>query len=74
MLVNILFYILSFILLQTLTRVRLISHVVVGFLIGIIYYNIGNNAAKAISNAGCVFFTVMFVMFTAMMPTILTCK
>ncbi|KAJ8673198.1 hypothetical protein QAD02_004460 [Eretmocerus hayati] len=57
---------------MTLTRIRLISHVVVGFLIGIIYYQIGNDAAKATSNAGCIFFTVLFIMFTALMPTILT--
>lgn len=61
-------------LLQTLTRLRLISHIIVGFLIGAIYYDIGNDGSKAMSNAGCVFFTVMFIMFTAMMPTILTCK
>ncbi|CAB0031859.1 unnamed protein product [Trichogramma brassicae] len=57
---------------MTLTKVRLISHIIVGFLIGAIYYDIGNDASKAMSNAGCVFFTVMFIMFTAMMPTILT--
>ncbi|XP_058790115.1 ATP-binding cassette subfamily G member 4-like [Phymastichus coffea] len=57
---------------MTLTRVRLISHIIVGFLIGAIYYDIGDDASKAMSNAGCVFFTVMFIMFTAMMPTILT--
>lgn len=57
---------------MTLTRVRLISHIIVGFLIGAIYYDIGNDASRVMSNAGCVFFTVMFLMFTAMMPTILT--
>ncbi|KZC09024.1 ATP-binding cassette sub-family G member 4 [Dufourea novaeangliae] len=57
---------------MTLTRVRLISHIIVGFLIGAIYYDIGNEASQVMSNAGCVFFTVMFLMFTAMMPTILT--
>ncbi|XP_024871019.1 ATP-binding cassette sub-family G member 4-like [Temnothorax curvispinosus] len=57
---------------KTLTRVRLISHVIVGFLIGAIYYDIGNEASEVMSNAGCVFFTVMFLMFTAMMPTICT--
>ncbi|KYN43612.1 ATP-binding cassette sub-family G member 4 [Trachymyrmex septentrionalis] len=56
----------------TLTKVRLISHIIVGFLIGAIYYDIGNEASEVMSNAGCVFFTVMFLMFTAMMPTILT--
>ncbi|KAI7815553.1 ABC subfamily G member 4, partial [Rhyzopertha dominica] len=57
---------------KMLTRMRLISHVIIGILLGLIYYDIGNNAAKVMSNAGCLFFTVMFTMFTAMMPTILT--
>lgn len=59
---------------KTLTRMRLVAHFIIGILIGSIYYDIGNNAAKVMSNAGCLFFTVMFMMFTAMMPTILTCK
>ncbi|KAG8034189.1 hypothetical protein G9C98_001273 [Cotesia typhae] len=57
---------------MTLTRVRLISHIIVGLLIGALYYDIGNEGGEAYSNAGCIFFTVMFLMFTAMMPTILT--
>ncbi|KAJ8951752.1 hypothetical protein NQ318_012603 [Aromia moschata] len=57
---------------KTLTRMRLVSHFIIGCLIGLIYYDIGNNAAKVSSNAGCLFFCVMFMMFTAMMPTILT--
>lgn len=59
---------------KALTRMRLAAHFVIGILLGLIYYDIGNNAAKVMSNAGCIFFTVMFTMFTAMMPTILTCK
>ncbi|XP_055683520.1 ATP-binding cassette sub-family G member 4 isoform X2 [Lutzomyia longipalpis] len=57
---------------QQLTHMRLLSHVIVGTIIGMIYYDIGNEASKVMSNAGCVFFTVLFTMFTAMMPTILT--
>ncbi|CAG9819793.1 unnamed protein product [Phaedon cochleariae] len=57
---------------KTLTRMRVVAHFIIGILIGLIYYDIGNDAAKVMSNAGCLFFCVMFMMFTAMMPTILT--
>ncbi|XP_023011566.1 ABC transporter expressed in trachea [Leptinotarsa decemlineata] len=57
---------------KTLTRMRLASHLVIGCLIGLIYYDIGHDASKVLSNAGCLFFCVMFMMFSSMMPTILT--
>jgi hypothetical protein len=56
----------------TLTQMRLVSHVVVGAIISLIFYGIGNDADKIQSNAGFIFFTTLFMMFTAMMPTILT--
>ncbi|XP_063698644.1 ATP-binding cassette sub-family G member 4 [Culicoides brevitarsis] len=57
---------------KTLTQMRLLAHVIVGAIIGMIYYDIGNDATKILSNSGCIFFTTLFTMFTAMMPTILT--
>ncbi|XP_055917306.1 ATP-binding cassette sub-family G member 1 isoform X2 [Eupeodes corollae] len=57
---------------KMLTHMRLASHIIVGAIIGMIYYDVGNEASKVMSNAGCIFFTTLFTMFTAMMPTILT--
>lgn len=56
---------------QTLTQMRLVSHVVVGAIIGMIYYGIGNDASKIMSNAGCLFFTTLFTMFTGKNLTVL---
>nr|QIK02750.1 ATP-binding cassette sub-family G member 4-like protein [Nilaparvata lugens] len=55
-----------------LTQLRLVSHFAIGLLIGYLYLNKGQDASNITNNAGCIFFTAMFLMFSSMMPTILT--
>lgn len=58
---------------QNLTVFRLISHVVTGLLLGVLYFNIGRHADLMRSNASSLFFHAMLMMFAAMIPTIQTC-
>jgi ATP-binding cassette, subfamily G (WHITE), member 1 len=51
---------------------RLFAHVLVGFLIGALYYDIGNDGAKVLSNLGFLFFNMLFLMYTSMTITILS--
>lgn len=53
---------------------RLFAHLLVGFLIGALYYDIGNDGAKVLSNLGFLFFNMLFLMYTSMTITILSCK
>lgn len=48
-------------------------HIVVAILLGIVFWDIGNDAAKALTNSSCIFFIVMFVFFGNAMPSIFLC-
>lgn len=56
----------------TLMYLRLFAHLLVGFLIGALYYQIGNDGAKVLSNLGFLFFNMLFLMYTSMTITILS--
>lgn len=60
--------------LQTLMYLRLFAHILVGFLIGALYYDIGNDGGKVLSNLGFLFFNMLFLMYTSMTITILSCE
>lgn len=56
----------------TLMYLRLFAHILVGLLIGGLYFNIGNDGAKVLSNLGFLFFNMLFLMYTSMTITILS--
>ncbi|CAG7838161.1 unnamed protein product [Allacma fusca] len=55
-----------------MTRIRFASVVLVGLLIGAIYHDAGSHATKCFNNAGNLFFGILFLVFSAMMSTLLT--
>ncbi|XP_048525229.1 ATP-binding cassette sub-family G member 4 isoform X2 [Dendroctonus ponderosae] len=56
----------------TLMYLRFFAHILVGFLIGALYWQIGNDGNKVLSNLGFLFFNMLFLMYTSMTITILS--
>ncbi|XP_055917419.1 ATP-binding cassette sub-family G member 1 [Eupeodes corollae] len=48
-----------------LTLMRIVIHLIMATLVGILYYGIGNDAGNALNNFRYIFYTLMFVMYTA---------
>ncbi|XP_014473923.1 PREDICTED: ATP-binding cassette sub-family G member 1-like, partial [Dinoponera quadriceps] len=51
---------------------RFFAHILVALLISVLYYDIGNDGAKVLSNLGFLFFNMLFLMYTSMTITILS--
>ncbi|XP_041778571.1 ATP-binding cassette sub-family G member 4-like [Anopheles merus] len=55
-----------------LTKMRLLAHLFVGLLIAVVFYDVGNDGSKMLSNASCLFFFLIFVFFANSMPLVMT--
>jgi len=55
-------------------NMRLSMHVLVGLMIGGLYYNIGDEASNVLDNFGLIFYSVVFLMFTSLLSMIVTCE
>lgn len=59
---------------RTLTYSRLITHICIGLFIGVLYYDIGEDASNILNNFNYLFFSVIFLQFTAFNSVTTTCK
>ncbi|XP_075555291.1 ATP-binding cassette subfamily G member 4-like isoform X2 [Dermacentor variabilis] len=53
-------------------HLRLATHLLVGVCMGLLYYDIGGRADSFFNNATLVFFSIIFLTFTGMMPVVLS--
>ncbi|XP_015122196.1 ATP-binding cassette sub-family G member 4 [Diachasma alloeum] len=55
---------------NTLTKLRLTAHILVGIFMGLVFYKFGGDASKVPSNIACLFFFLLFLFFSNAMPSV----
>uniref|UniRef100_A0A0K8WJ67 ATP-binding cassette sub-family G member 1 n=1 Tax=Bactrocera latifrons TaxID=174628 RepID=A0A0K8WJ67_BACLA len=55
-------------------QLRVVVHVIVAALVGAVFWDIGNDGARTLTNISCIFFIIMFIFFGNAMPSILLCE
>ncbi|XP_055638582.1 ATP-binding cassette sub-family G member 1-like isoform X2 [Toxorhynchites rutilus septentrionalis] len=55
-----------------LTRIRLLGHILFGLLLGAVFYDVGDDAAKVLSNVSALLMILMFIVFSNSMTVVLT--
>lgn len=59
---------------KSLTCIRFGTNLVTAFIIGFLYYNIGNDAGNALNSFRYCFYSIMFIMYTAFSSILVKCK
>lgn len=59
---------------QLTVHIRIITHLLIGLLLGAVYYNAGNDASKVLSNCSCIFFFILFLFFANSEPCAIASK
>lgn len=55
----------------TVTHLKTVLHLLVGVLLGLTFYNAGNNGAMTFNNIGYLLISAVYLCYTAMMPAVL---
>lgn len=58
---------------HSLALTRIIIHICVAVLVGILYFNIGNDASMTLNIFRYIFMSIMFLMFTSFSTMTITC-
>lgn len=59
---------------KSLTSMRFLIHCLIAPMIGIMYFGIGNDAKRVFDNFNYIFFSIMFLMYTAFSSMTMACK
>ncbi|XP_008550664.1 ATP-binding cassette sub-family G member 4 [Microplitis demolitor] len=55
---------------NTMTKLRLVSHIAIGLLLGLVFRDFGQDASKTPSNIASLFFFLLFLFFANAMPAV----